>query len=295
MARLPVPGGDSGAWGTILNEFLSESHNSDGTLKSAAVQSTLPDATSIAKGIVQLTGDLGGTAASPTVPGLATHIAGTTSVHGIADTSALETTTGAQSKVDTHVNDTTAAHAASAISFTPAAGVAATDTQGAVAEVAGDVTTHAADTTQHAGGTAAAQCVVESDFSTTSATSVNVTGMQTAAFEWDGRPIRIEFSATFILSAAATGTVEIWGRINGGTWGQTVGAFSLAEYPLISTGSQSRRITFFTIIPHSGFNPTIGDDLEFKVMMKVTGGVTFTLDAGGFGVIWPGILQVIRQ
>lgn len=47
---------------------------------------------------------------------VATHSADTTSVHGIADTSALETTTGAQAKVDTHVNDTTAAHAASAIS-----------------------------------------------------------------------------------------------------------------------------------------------------------------------------------
>jgi hypothetical protein len=47
---------------------------------------------------------------------VAAHSSDTTSVHGIADTSALETTTGAQAKVDTHVNDTTAAHAASAIS-----------------------------------------------------------------------------------------------------------------------------------------------------------------------------------
>jgi len=33
MARLPTPGGDSGNWGTILNEFLEVSHQSDGTLK----------------------------------------------------------------------------------------------------------------------------------------------------------------------------------------------------------------------------------------------------------------------
>lgn len=39
MARLPVPGGDSGTWGTILNDFLSQAHNADGTLKSAAVAS----------------------------------------------------------------------------------------------------------------------------------------------------------------------------------------------------------------------------------------------------------------
>lgn len=31
--RLPVPGGDAGNWGSLLNDFLSQSHNSDGTLK----------------------------------------------------------------------------------------------------------------------------------------------------------------------------------------------------------------------------------------------------------------------
>lgn len=33
MARLPSVGGDDGNWGTILNQFLQVSHNSDGTLK----------------------------------------------------------------------------------------------------------------------------------------------------------------------------------------------------------------------------------------------------------------------
>ncbi|HSD56026.1 MAG TPA: hypothetical protein VLA92_02635 [Candidatus Saccharimonadales bacterium] len=31
MARLPVPGDDSGTWGTLLNDFLSVEHNTDGT------------------------------------------------------------------------------------------------------------------------------------------------------------------------------------------------------------------------------------------------------------------------
>lgn len=44
MARLPVPGGDSGTWGTVLNDFLSQAHNADGTLKSASVSSAM-DAT----------------------------------------------------------------------------------------------------------------------------------------------------------------------------------------------------------------------------------------------------------
>lgn len=33
MSRLPTPGGDTGNWGDILNDFLSQSHNTDGTLK----------------------------------------------------------------------------------------------------------------------------------------------------------------------------------------------------------------------------------------------------------------------
>ena len=37
MARLPIPGQDRGVWGDILNEYLSVSHESDGTLKSSAI------------------------------------------------------------------------------------------------------------------------------------------------------------------------------------------------------------------------------------------------------------------
>jgi hypothetical protein len=100
MARLPQPGGDQNTWGDILNEFLTESHNTDGSLKDNVVtpdaltattpstgqvlsydgselvwttvtgSGTVPDADSSTKGLLQLTGDLGGTAASPTVPGL---------------------------------------------------------------------------------------------------------------------------------------------------------------------------------------------------------------------------------
>ena len=34
MSRLPTPGSDTGSWGTILNDYLAVSLNSDGTLKS---------------------------------------------------------------------------------------------------------------------------------------------------------------------------------------------------------------------------------------------------------------------
>lgn len=37
MARLPQVGGDSGDWGDILNDYLSQVHQPDGTLKSGVV------------------------------------------------------------------------------------------------------------------------------------------------------------------------------------------------------------------------------------------------------------------
>lgn len=39
MARLPVPGADAGSWGTVLNDFLQQVHNNDGTLKNGSVGS----------------------------------------------------------------------------------------------------------------------------------------------------------------------------------------------------------------------------------------------------------------
>lgn len=45
MARLPVPGSDSGTWGELLNEFLDVAHNFDGTAKNLPQSKThdLPD------------------------------------------------------------------------------------------------------------------------------------------------------------------------------------------------------------------------------------------------------------
>jgi hypothetical protein len=86
VARLPTPGSDVNSWGDILNDFLKHSHNSDGSLKESAIQDAIPDATTTSTGIVQLTGDLGGTASSPTVPGLA----------GKADDAAVVHTSGSE-------------------------------------------------------------------------------------------------------------------------------------------------------------------------------------------------------
>lgn len=134
MARLPDPGGDSGVWGDVLNDFLATVHKTDGTLKdnsvpaaalspgavdtsaiqdatiseakldgplaakvNAASSGVAPDATTSIKGIVQLAGDLAGTSAAPTVPGLGTKanssvtITGSGSVTGGGDLTANRT------------------------------------------------------------------------------------------------------------------------------------------------------------------------------------------------------------
>lgn len=43
MARLPIPGGDSGEWGNVLTDFLSVEHNADGTLKHPGLTKTEAD------------------------------------------------------------------------------------------------------------------------------------------------------------------------------------------------------------------------------------------------------------
>lgn len=48
MARLPIPGGDKGNWGTILNDFLDESLNADGSLKTVGISSGGTGATTAA-------------------------------------------------------------------------------------------------------------------------------------------------------------------------------------------------------------------------------------------------------
>lgn len=40
MPRLPIPGADNDTWGQVLNDFLSVSHGTDGTVKPAAITTT---------------------------------------------------------------------------------------------------------------------------------------------------------------------------------------------------------------------------------------------------------------
>lgn len=48
MARLPIPGGDEGDWGEVLNNFLRIEHNTDGTQRTIPVRKGGTGATDVA-------------------------------------------------------------------------------------------------------------------------------------------------------------------------------------------------------------------------------------------------------
>ena len=50
MVRLPQVGGDNGSWGQILNDYLSQSHAQDGSLKPAVVGTNNLQDNSVAAG-----------------------------------------------------------------------------------------------------------------------------------------------------------------------------------------------------------------------------------------------------
>lgn len=102
MARLPIPGGDLGDWGTILNTYLSVAHKADGTLKDSSIPETALDTDVIVKlnsggGTPGATGALGATgAAGPQGPAGPTGQTGATGAQGPAGTSGATGASGLQ-------------------------------------------------------------------------------------------------------------------------------------------------------------------------------------------------------
>lgn len=97
MPRLPQPGGDEGSWGAILNDFLSQVHNTDGSLKDSSITEDKLDAITRAK-INTVGGPIGATGPSgATGPTGATGVAGATGVGATGATGAvgLQGATGA--------------------------------------------------------------------------------------------------------------------------------------------------------------------------------------------------------
>lgn len=107
MARLPQPGGDEGAWGDILNEFLAQAHNADGTLKQlsqAQVQNLIPNLAAKANAVdlkpVATSGSYADLSGKPPIPSTAADVGAVSSTGLDAATAALvdngsSTTSGA--------------------------------------------------------------------------------------------------------------------------------------------------------------------------------------------------------
>ena len=101
MSRLPVPGGDSGNWGQILNDYLSTAHNADGSIKDNAVTETNLSATVQTK-LNTIAGQQGATGATGPqgTPGLQGP-AGTQGATGTAGSAGVQGATGPQGTAGT--------------------------------------------------------------------------------------------------------------------------------------------------------------------------------------------------
>lgn len=100
MTRLPIPGKDDGQWGDILNDFLSQAHQSDGTLKPID-QSNISGLTTALAGktntsalsAVATSGDYADLTNKPTIPVQASDI-------GAITPAAVDTKIAAQAATD---------------------------------------------------------------------------------------------------------------------------------------------------------------------------------------------------
>lgn len=99
MPRLPIPGQDGGTWGNLLNEYLSVSHNADGSIKTSAVPPSSGDGATGATGPIGATGSpgtIGSTGATGSGSTGATGAQGITGDTGATGATGITGATGAQ-------------------------------------------------------------------------------------------------------------------------------------------------------------------------------------------------------
>jgi hypothetical protein len=197
---------------TVTLPALSPVESSIGTVTVSAVVSVNGETGAVVLDAADVGADPAGTATTA----VAAHSTDTTAVHGIADTSLLETTTGAQAKVTTAIS-TEVQRADTA--YDPA-GAAAAAQAAAVSTAATDATskvaTHAGATDPHQDRAYAdTKFTTQTDFSTLNGTvnslSISVSSLDTFVSDCLNRVAAIEQGTAYLNGGHYVGPVDLSG------------------------------------------------------------------------------------
>lgn len=124
MSRLPIPGSDTNAWGDILNDYLNVSHDSNGNIKQAALQSsggvTSVNGKTPTNGAVTLSAsDVGATGGAPQPLSVVISKSGSNTIATKADGTSLYTGTDGGAALSAAI--TSVGSAGGVIAFQPGA------------------------------------------------------------------------------------------------------------------------------------------------------------------------------
>ena len=176
---------------------------------------------------------------------LSTHAADTTSIHGIADTSLLETISGAQTKANTaaseaytaivnHSNDITNVHGVDDFSLL-------ITTTGATTIANNAVSSHSSDTTEiHGIANTALLATLEYVDDAVSGASVNQSTLAGVGIDWNGTTSQFDIDSTVATKTYADGAVSTHNS-------DTTSVHGIADTSLLATTADVAAVTKTTL------------------------------------------------
>lgn len=268
MARLPEPGEDKGTWGDILNAFLMQSHNDDGSIKDSAI-------TDAAIADESITNDKIAASAGIEKSKLA--------ALNIANSDVASGAAIAQSKIANLVDDLADKADSSDVAgkLDADGGVLASDLDADSNKITGLVDGSAATDSSTVGQLAAAISDVETDLATTGTeitdlpTATRTDASWLATFDSNENFVPIiqdgvakKMPLELITTMAPSTSISVAGTSH--TWAP-------GEHTILFTSSSPTTVTLPTFGSHMGLNAPV------KIMRMGTG--TVTLQAGSSAVI----------
>lgn len=230
MARLPQPGGDDGTWGEILNDFLSVSHNPDGTLIDSGFDgATGPQGPSGATGATGPAGATGAGATGATGPIGATGSDGATGATGAGSTGATGPQGATGSQGDAGATGAGSTGATGPTGSDGATGATGAGTTGATGPAGG------AGATGASGPQGATGPAGDSGSSSAVATKLITTGHSY------GAPSSISIAGTAVTSFNPQGANRFWPSVLKDMLG-------VKDYQVMKTATQGQAATKVTVI-----------------------------------------------